>query len=382
MNVLEKYVWSLYDYACNNAIVSKIGGGSKVRLMVSLLIVFAVLVLISTVIWVFISAVLLIMCLLPLNLNCSGPSIVEIIYLLGSAIGGVLVAIGLVFLNKRAKAMDKSAEASLQENQQTLFSTAIGHLGDKTESVRLGGIYALYELATDDTTKEKYRETVHEILCGHIRSKTNEEEYIKQYVDIGTKSKPSTEIQSLLNILTQKPKCLSFQGLSVDFSGAQLQSADLYGAQLQSAFLLSAQLQSAHLNKAQLQSAILIGAQLQGAYLHDAQLQSAILISAQLQSAILISAQLQSAYLDGAQLHGAKLEGIQLAGATSTDWRAQSHFFKYRMRDRVGKPPELDGVTFDDGIDRKQWKDQTYTKEQAEEWIKEMNKANPKLAEE
>ena len=413
--------------------------------MIVLLIVLAVLTVIIAVPWI--------VCGLSFGSICSDLPPDEVINIFGGAIGGVLVALGLVFLNRRAKAMDKSAEASLQENQQTLFSTAIGHLGDKTESVRLGGIYALYELATSDATKEKYCKTVHEILCAHIRSKTNEEEYKKQYVDIDPESKPepkpSTEIQILLDILTKEPECRPFQGLRVDFrgaqlrgaylkesqlqsanlfevqlqsanlSGAQLKFADLGGAQLQSSDLSDAQLQSANLGRAQLesaylsdaqlqsadlryaqmqsanlsgaqlQSANLSGAQLQSAYLSDAQLQGANLSGVQLRSADLIDAQLQSANLTNAQLRsadlslaqlqsanlyyaqlqGANLKGIQLAGATSSGSSMLS--FIDRMKDRVGKPPELDNVIFDDDIDLKQWEDQTYTVEQAEKWIKE-----------
>ena len=367
---LRKCVRKPYDYVCNNAFISKIVEVPIVCLIVNLLILSVV----SAVLWNIYELFLYLRSSLPLD---------KFVTIIGSAI---LAVIGFVFFYMRVKAMDKSAEASLQENQQTLFNTAIEHLGSKEESVRLGGIYALYELAADDTTKEKYRETVHEILCGHIRSKTTEEEYIKQYVDISPKSRsgPSTEIQSLLDILTKKPKCLPFQGLPVDFSDAQLQFANLSSAQLQFANLIGAQLRSVNMIEAQLQSADLRYAQLEAAYLTLAQLQSANLGGAQLQSANLKSAQLQAAHLCRTQLQGAKLKGIQLAGATSvTEGSILSlNFFKKRIRDRIGKPPELDNVTFDEAIDRTQWKGQTYDLEQAEKWIEEAIKANPDLAKE
>ena len=314
-----------------------------VRFMIFLLIVFAVPAVLYGVVKL----------LLYISSN-SSLELYEATTIFGSAI---LAVIGFVLFYMRVKAMDKSAEASLQENQQTLFNTAIGHLGDDKESVRLGGIYALYELAKGDTTKDKYREPVHEILCAHIRSKTNEEEYKRQYVYIDPESKPepkpSTEIQNLLDILTKEPECHPFRGLRVNFSGAQLQFAYLGGAQLKSANLIRAQLQSANLDKAQLEFADLRYARLQKADLRYAQMQSAI--------------------LDGAQLQGATLEGIQLAGATSAESLVRlPHSFEYRMRDRIGKPPELDNVTFNDGIDRQnEWKGQIYTAEQADEWIKE-----------
>ena len=150
--------------------------------------------------------------------------------------------------------MDKSAEAHVTENRQDLFNTAINHLGNPSESVRLGGIYALYELAREN----QYRESVHEILCSHARSKTNEESYKDLY-----KVSPSVEIQSLVNLLVKQESHI-FQDPRVNFEGVWLQGANLKWAKLQRANLGEAKLQGANLAEAQLQEAGLYRAQLQG----------------------------------------------------------------------------------------------------------------------
>jgi hypothetical protein len=47
-------------------------------------------------------------------------------------------------------------------------------LGSSETSARTGTIYALHELALEE---EKYRQQIAQILCSHIRSKTNEVAY-------------------------------------------------------------------------------------------------------------------------------------------------------------------------------------------------------------
>ncbi|CAC9994701.1 hypothetical protein, partial [uncultured Gammaproteobacteria bacterium] len=58
-------------------------------------------------------------------------------------------------------------------------------------SARTGAIYALYELAIEE---EKYRRQIAQILCSHIRSKTDEAEYQKTHSE-----RPSNEIQTTIN---------------------------------------------------------------------------------------------------------------------------------------------------------------------------------------
>jgi hypothetical protein len=54
-----------------------------------------------------------------------------------------------------------------------------------------GAIYTLHELALEE---EKYRQQIVQILCSHIRSKTNEQEYKKNHEE-----RPSNEIQTTLD---------------------------------------------------------------------------------------------------------------------------------------------------------------------------------------
>ena len=243
--------------------------------------------------------------------------------------GGLLAAAVLLPTMRRADAAEKAIV-------QKTFSDAITHLGHESESVILGSIHSLLDLAKEN---EDYRPMVFNILCAHIKT-TTEGEYCKKY-----KEEPSTSIQVLLRLLFIDEKYNIFPVDPVDpadlsgaylagskLSGARLQGANLSRAQLRGAFLIETKLKQANLLKAQLKEANLLKAHLQGADLRSAQLRGAILSEAQLQSAFLSEAQLQKADLSEAQLQGADLRSAQLQGADLRSaqlqekanlWRAQ-----------------------------------------------------------
>ena len=262
--------------------------------------------------------------------------------LLSSAMaGGCLTVAVLIQTMKRADAAKKALDQKKEAIVQKTFSDGITHLGHESESVILGGIHSLLDLAKENND---YRPMVLKILCTHIKTTTAAEEYRKKHP-----KQPSTTIQILLNSLFKDEEYNIFtvdpaeKNYRVDLSGAylagselsgarlrgsnlaesQLQRADLRGAQLQGADLRGAQLQGADLITAQLQRAKLTKAQLQGAYLIEAQLQRADLVGTQLQGAFLIEAQLQGAFLTGAQLQGADLKGTHLQRAFLTEAQLQ-----------------------------------------------------------
>ena len=290
---------------------------------------------------------------------------------LGIGMGGVLVALQALMSYRRAKAMEDAAQAQAdavskteQGQRQERLKNAIEHLGNKKDSVRLGGAYELFHLAQDTDTPE-LRQTMLDILCAHIRQTTSGDEYREKH-----EVEPSEEVQSMLTLLfVQKHEVFkkwrtNLQGSwlnGASLRGARLARANLNGAYLRRAVLVGTQLQGAHLGDAQLQGAHLWDAQLQGAYLWDAQLQGAYLFDTQLQGAHLWDAQLQGAHLRGARLQGATrrfqarfgfapvahLRGARLQGATS---KYLVGSFERRIRDRIGKESNLLGVTFAGGL--------------------------------
>ena len=277
-----------------------------------------------------------------LGLSQAGLPKYEALKFLGIVLGGVLIAIQAVIANKRANAMQQTAQAQAdaaiaqakateehakanqhteQGQRQERLKNAIEHLGHESDSVRMGGAYELFHLARDtrDRDAKELRQTVLDILCAHIRRTTRERCYRKEYY-----SKPSVEVQSLLTLLFVQGHNV-FRELRINLREswlngaglpkARLEKAALTGVYLQGAYLREAQLLEADLREAHLQRVNFGGAQLPGVVLHAAFLQGAHLEDACLRGAYLVRAHLQGANLGSAQLQAADLGRARLQGA-------------------------------------------------------------------
>ena len=273
--------------------------------------------------------------------------------------GGVLLALQVWMSHRRAKAMEDAASAQSeatnqharanqnteQGQRQERLKNAIEHLGHRSVSVRLGGAYELLHLAQDT---EDLRQTVHDILCAHIRETTTEGEYLERHP-----SEPSTEIQNLLTLLFVRRNEV-FRGCEAHLEGSCLKGANLRGARLRGAVLTQAHLQFAILRDARLQGAFLRAARLLAANLCDAQLQGATLHNAKLQGADMKNAGLQGASLGGVELQAADLQGVQLQGVKfwTEDNRASFPTFRELIKESIGRESDLSGGTFEDGVDQ------------------------------
>ena len=283
----------------------------------------------------------------------------EVLKFLGVGMGGVLLALQVWMSHRRAKAMEDAASAQSeatnqharanqnteQGQRQERLKNAIEHLGHRSVSVRLGGAYELLHLAQDT---EYLRQTVHDILCAHIRETTTEGEYLERHP-----SEPSTEIQNLLTLLFVRRNEV-FRGCEAHLEGSCLKGANLRGARLRGAVLTQAHLQFAILRDARLQGAFLRAARLLAANLCDAQLQGATLHNAKLQGADMKNAGLQGASLGGVELQAADLQGVQLQGVKfwTEDNRASFPTFRELIKESIGRESDLSGGTFEDGVDQ------------------------------
>ena len=338
----------------------------------------------------------------------------EILTYLGIGMGAMLVALQALMSYRRANAMEETANAQikaaeqqaianqnaqqgLQQERQRMDETAkaqarandntekglrqerlknaIEHLGNDSDSVRLGGAYELFHLAEDNP---ELRQTVLDILCAHIRRTTGEDEYRKTH-----QSKPSEEVQSLLTLLFVQDHDV-FRGLDINLQNSWLNGANLQKARLQKAILKQANLRGARLDMAHLQEAnlveahleeiVLIEAGLQGANvkmtklqgatltqahlegadfwtahlqaanLLDAHLQGANLANVKLQGAILSGARMQGANLSNTHMQGAILRKAKLKGAGTQDWTSSTHFAE-RIKKSICKKSDLSTVS-------------------------------------
>ena len=258
----------------------------------------------------------------------------EALKFLGIGMGGLLIAIQAVMSYKRAKALEDTVKNTEQGQRQERLKNAIEHLGNASNSVRLGGAYELFHLA-EDTEDRGQRQTVLDILCAHIRWTTREGKYRGhsggdeiEYKD-KYPSNPSEEIQSLLALLfVQEHKV--FTECDINLEGSWLNGSNLDKAHLEKANLRGAQLHEAHLSGAPLH-----GADLSGAQLHEAHLSGALL---------------HGADLSGAQLHGAHLSGALLHGASCDDLEYPYEPFETVINERIGEESDLSGVISAGGL--------------------------------
>ena len=299
------------------------------------------------------------------------------------------------------------------------------HLAEDTRTQKTDqtndSAYELFHLAEDTP---ELRQTLLDILCAHIRQTTGESAYQKTH-----QSKPSEEVQGLLTLLFVQDHEV-FKGYHINLQESWLHGSDLREARLEEAVLIRACLQGAELREANLQRAYLNSAQMQGVVLGDANLQGANLWKANLQGANLWKANLQGANLGRAQMQEvalweANLQGANLGRAQMQEailWEANLQgvickdrpffMFEDRIRESIGKETDTSGVIFEGGLSREEVDSiveglsddrakvlrkklephigtpsssqlpensgaitGTYSKEEAEKWIAEYNKA-------
>ena len=227
---------------------------------------------------------------------------------------GLIAIIGLHLFYQRLKNQEKQIDIQINQRIDERFNSAINLLGSSETSARTGAIYALHELAREE---EKYRKQIAQILCSHIRSKTNEEEYQQKH-----NKRPSNEIQTTINLLFKEHE----HGLyTQDFARV----AEFPKADLSHAYLMGANFERA---------------QCQGASFYASKCQEADFWDAHCQGADFEEAQCQGADFWETQCQGADFSKTQLQGACTIDARHIS------LENRIGKNTELN-ITFKGRID-------------------------------
>ena len=248
-------------------------------------------------------------------------------------VGGIVLIWQVRISNRRATALERTAALGEKGNITERFKNAIEHLGNPSESIRMGGIYGLYHVAQES---RGYADTVLKILCAHAKSIMAKPKYTET-------EKPSNEITAILDVLfpiipsdeNQKAEMLfgkvdishwhlhgaelssrnmeSIIGKKVNLSKATLSKANLSGAILPNANLSWAILRGADLSKAKLP----VG-NLSKATLSDANLSNAMLWQTDFSDAFLVDVDLSEAYLYNAKLSGACLAAANLLNARVT----------------------------------------------------------------
>jgi uncharacterized protein YjbI with pentapeptide repeats len=202
------------------------------------------------------------------------------------------------------------------------FTRSIEQLGNKEETIRIGGIYALERIA-NDSPRDGW--TIMEVLSSFVRGKQS----IKGQDSVAKPPAIRTDSQAALTAISRRQidleteqqfLDLSFTNLcESNLSHANLNEANLTKAQLDRANLIQANLSNANLSAANLNEANLNKSDLSDATLDGAVLTNASLGNTNLSNAILIGANLRGATLSKANLTKADLSGADLSGVNLTD---------------------------------------------------------------
>jgi uncharacterized protein YjbI with pentapeptide repeats len=193
------------------------------------------------------------------------------------------------------------------------FTRSIEQLGNKEETIRIGGIYALERIA-NDSPRDGW--TIMEVLSSFVRGKQS----VKGQ-DLDGLPTIRTDSQAALTVINRRQTDLESTSQYLDLSLSNLTEANLVGAHLDRAKLSNSALIKADLRGASLNLANLSHANLNGANLTKVQLERANLIQADLSNtnlgdAILDGAILTNTSLGNTNLTGAILIGANLRGAT------------------------------------------------------------------
>jgi len=206
-------------------------------------------------------------------------------------------------------------------------------LGSPTLAVRLGGIYALQQLAEEQP--EQYHVQIMRLLCAFVR-RPPQDVFLDQPVVIDGEEMPQAireDAQAALSAIGRRDsrhkQLEDSKSFSIDLHGANLRRSDvrshlldgadlnwtiLTGADLQYATVRDADLRYADLSSANLSNADFNGSDCNLAACWRAKARRTNLTGANLEGTIWRNAELDNALLSFATLSGADLTGAQLSG--------------------------------------------------------------------
>ncbi len=259
---------------------------------------------------------------------------------------------------------------------QAVAQLAATEAGQPNLELRLGGIYALEQIARE-SARDHW--SVMEVLSAYVRRHApalpppaagvdGHEPAPAAAAETVPPATPGIDIQAILTVLGRRQRnsrreppghSLNLAGTDLegaDFSQAHLEKANLRDARLEranftQACLDGADLRDAHLERANLMEASLQRAELGGAHLEranlmEARLERAYLMKAHLEDANLMDARLDGAYLILANLEGANLQATRLEGAKLM----AAHLERANLLDARLEKAELGGVHLEGAV--------------------------------
>lgn len=216
----------------------------------------------------------------------------------------------------RVAVAERQAVAAQRSLLQDRYQKGAEMLGSTLLSVRLGGIYALVNLAQQHS--DLYRSEVVCLLCAFVRHPTPDENAQDSATPGRLRPRLREDVQAAVTAIAGRGDTagLHYEGSpdQIDLRGASLQSVDLYLANLSGANLENTDMTGASLNGANLRGARMTGTCLVDAHMHEADLERARFQMADLSHAGAQRAGFSGAFI-GAKMAQAALERADFSGA-------------------------------------------------------------------
>ncbi len=149
------------------------------------------------------------------NINSKG----ELLKVVIQSIGGTVVLIGAIYSLNIAKASSENNKLIEKGNIAERFCNAISMLDSNKSGTCLGGIYALNEIAKDNS---EYRQQVFNILVEFVNTNTkNLSRWESLPKEERLKAKPAIEIETIIRLLFDKKKSI-YKGNKATFRDTKL----------------------------------------------------------------------------------------------------------------------------------------------------------------
>ncbi|MEI3648587.1 MAG: pentapeptide repeat-containing protein [Dolichospermum lemmermannii FEM_B0920] len=206
--------------------------------------------------------------------------------------------------NDNAKAANRNAQAAEDKQITERFSKAIELLGNKEIEVKLGGIYALEQIAID--SPEKYHWKIMEVLTAFVRENAHRKK--EEEREKGKIPQLRADIQAALTVIGRRNCENEKENQRLDLTFIDIREVNFDGANLKRVDLYCSNLDLASFQKASLQDVCFCDSSLQWVNFSEAILQKVNLAGANLRQAKFNKATLKESFpLDSTDLHLANL---------------------------------------------------------------------------
>jgi uncharacterized protein YjbI with pentapeptide repeats len=225
------------------------------------------------------------------------------------AIGGIILSITAYVGYCNFRVGEKNLKVTEDKQVTERFSKSIEHLGSEKIDVRLGGVYALEQIAIDSS---KYHWTIMEILSAFVREKSKKSALEKEKV--------KEDIQAALTVMArrkieQDPQGKRINLKQVNMRFIELQEASINGFNLSFANFMYADFSRGDFSNSDLRNSNLSRADFSDANFSGSDLRNVDFCKANISGANFNEANLSNAYLSGSNLTNANLIGANLSNA-------------------------------------------------------------------